>query len=105
MVESVLRSQGRELTLHRGERQTPLRAFLQPVAGKTATLAATPGGMTDGARYVFIGPVMPMLQPDDTLSAGDDRWRVIRCDIIFGTDGPLWQWAVCAREGEDTLWT
>ena len=98
-VETVLQRHGRMINHIRGERMTPLRAFLQPVTGKTAVLSTETVGMGSGGKYLFIGPLFPKLEPDDILETLQGSYRVIRAEVIFGREGPLWQWAVCARKG------
>ena len=103
LVETVLERYGRELSHLQDQCVVPFKGFLQPVTGRSAALTATPGGMDDGAGYLLIAPLTPKLVPGDGIRAGENTYAVLRTEVIFGTDGPLWQWALCARRG-DALW-
>ena len=99
-VETVLQRHGRDLTHIRSGQTAQLRAFLQPVTARTATVRATPAGMDRGEKYLFIGPLQPKLLPGDELQSGERSYTVERAEVIFGADGPLWQWAMCRKKGE-----
>lgn len=107
MVEKMMICHGRDLILNRGEEQFSLRGFLQPVTGKVERLALVqmgPLGEESRDRFIYIGPVEPEAERDDLILAEERQYRVCSAQVIWGTDGPVYCWAMCVEKGSEDQW-
>ena len=98
---------GRDLILTRGEEQFSLRGFLQPVTGKVERLALVrmgPLGEECREWFVYIGPVEPELRQDDLVTAGEKEYRVSSAQVIWGSNDPVYCWAMCVEKGSEDRW-
>lgn len=101
MVEKLLKQYGMEIRV--GDRT--VRALFQPVTGKLERLAVLdpgPAGLQSRGRYVYIGPVEPEVREDMVLSVAGGDYTVRSARQIFGSNGPLYYWAMCVEKGRKT---
>lgn len=101
MVEKLLKQYGMEIRV--GDRA--VRALFQPVTGKLERLAVLdpgPAGLQSRGRYVYIGPVEPEVREDMVLTVAGGDYTVRSARQIFGSNGPLYYWAMCVEKGRKT---
>ena len=77
-LEAIMQEDGQDLLLKRRENgeEIPIRAFLQPFLKKNEDLpaTATPLGAVSDQRWLYIGPVLPELEPGDRITCGNERY-------------------------------
>ena len=98
MVEKLLAQYGMEI---RVGGQT-VRGLFQPVTGRMERLAVPepgPLGLQSRQRYLYIGPVEPLVQMDTELTVAGKRYAVRSAHRIDGDNGPAYSWAMCVEKG------
>ena len=98
MVEKLLSQYGLEIRV--GEET--VRGLFQPVTGRMERLALPdpgPMGLQSRQRYLYIGPVEPLVQPDTELAVAGKRYAVRSAHRIEGNNGPAYSWAMCVEKG------
>lgn len=98
MVEKLLRQYGMEIRVA----DRSVRALFQPVTGKLERLALQdpgPAGLQSRGRYVYIGPLEPEVREDMVLHVAGGDYTVRSARQIFGSNGPLYCWAMCVEKG------
>lgn len=105
MVEKILRQYGTVVVCNGTQK---VRAFFQSVTGKVERLAlAEPGhlGLESTKRYVYIGPVEPLIAEDGLLTVDGKDYRIRSVQQIYGAEGePVYTWAMCVEKGGDEQW-
>ena len=101
MVEKLLRQYGMEMRVG----NQAVRGLFQPVTGRMERLALPdpgPLGLQSRQRYLYIGPVEPLVQPDTELTVAGKRYAVRSAHRIEGNNGPAYSWAMCVEKGRRT---
>lgn len=99
-VRQVLDRYGQEITLRRGETETAIRAFLQPVTEKREQVpdTATALGWIDGRQWLYLG--QEPLETGDTLTWKDVTFRVRSCRPYYIGEALSHYWAALEKERE-----
>ena len=99
-VRQVLDRYGQPITLRRGETETVIRAFLQPVTerGERAPDTATALGWIDGRQWLYLG--QEPLETGDTLLWRDMAFRVRSCRPYYIGQELSHYWAALEKERE-----
>lgn len=103
MVEKLLNQFGTDVTV--GDRR--VRAIFQGMTGNMERLAVPePGvlGLESRKRYVYIGPLEPQLQEDETVTVAGKEYRIRTAQQISGGSGPVYTWAMCVEKGRGDDW-
>ena len=101
MVEKLLSQYGLEIRV--GEET--VRGLFQPVTGRMERRALPdpgPVGLQSRQRYLYIGPVEPLVQQDTELAVAGKRYAVRSAHRIEGNNGPAYSWAMCVEKGHRT---
>lgn len=107
MVSKILQTYGAEVLLTRGEVQTALRAFFQPVRSKSWQYLEgnyAPLGEIPRGQYVYIGPAEPAAAAGDTLRVGGRDYWLRRTELIRDQNGPVYCWGLCVEKGGEDNW-
>lgn len=96
----ILAQYGQEVTLRRGEKESPVRAFFQPVAEKTPGEEPTPLGVAPRGKYLYLGPAEETLETVEELDWEGKHFRVLRHRGFPVGEGIAYQWAVCEEMDE-----
>ena len=99
-VRQALERYGQEIALRRGETETTLRAFLQPLTeqGERTPDTATALGWIDGRRWLYLG--QESLEIGDVLVWGDMVFRVRSCRPYYIGQALSHYWAALEKERE-----
>ncbi len=103
MVTKLLRQFGQEVLLD----GAASRGMFQAVTGKREGLAVqSPGpvGWEGRGRYVYIAPMEPRLREDMVLTVAGREYILRAVQVVHGTGGPVYQWAVCVEKGREDTW-
>lgn len=103
----MMHCHGRDMNVVSGDARYTVRGFLQPVISRAQRLArpeAGPLGMERSGQYVYIGPVVPELNPRDEIHAGEKTYRVQHAQLIWEGDAPFYCWAMCTEKGGEDVW-
>lgn len=107
MVEKIFQCHGRRMrAVHDGGALT-VRGFFQAVTGKgqnMARLSVGPLGTEGMGQFVYFGPVEPELEEGDELTVDGKEYILRRCEVIDGTNGPVYRWAICVEKGGVEAW-
>ncbi len=90
----ILEKYGQKVTIRRGEEETHIRAFFQPVAEKAAGEMPTPLGMAPVGKYLYLGPAEEKLEDAEELIWEGRTFRFIRNREIPVGDTIFYRWAV-----------
>ena len=91
----ILARYGQKVTLWRGEKESPVRAFFQPVAEKKPEEEPTPLGVAPRGKYLYLGPAEETREEVEELTWEDRAFRVLRHRGAPVGEGIAYQWAVC----------
>ena len=99
----ILNRFGQQVILYRGEKQIPVRAFLQPVPEEgTPQRVPTPLGLGSREKFLYLGPPDQKVDTDTLVEWGGREYRVSRASKIGGSVCPYW-WAVLYPRDEVSL--
>ena len=107
MIGKILNTYGTAVTLRKGKKDYEIRAFFQPVRSKSWSYLEgeySPLGEIPRGQYVYIGPVDPRAEVGDDIRINYTFYRVRRSEIIMGSFGPLYCWAICVEKDGDDTW-
>ncbi len=103
-LEEIMREDGQDLTVIRRENgeSIPVRAFLQPFLKEREELpvTATPLGAVSDQRWLYIGPVLPELEPGDRIESDGGRFVAQEAMTICFRRQALYARAILRREKE-----
>lgn len=103
-LDAILREHGEDLTLIRREsgEEAAVRAFVQPLLkeNKDLPVTATPLGAVSDQRWLYVGPVLPELEPGDLIHQGSSRFVVQEAMTICFRRSALYGRAILRREKE-----
>lgn len=107
MVEKLLRRYGSDIQVTEGTDTVTVRGFLQPVTGRSQSMARLemgPLGMENGGQYVYIGPLEPRIREGCVLKAGGREFLPRKAEIIGGLSADAYQWVMCVERGAEDTW-
>ena len=99
-VRQVLDRYGQTVTLCRGETETEIWAFLQPVTekGERVPDTATALGWLDGRQWLYLGQAA--LETGDALTWKEMTFRVRSCRPYYIGEALCHYWAALEKERE-----
>ena len=99
-VRQVLDRYGQEITLCRGETETAIRAFLQPMTERDerARSEVTSIGWVDGRLWLYLGQTA--LEEGEALAWEATRFRVRSCRPYYIGNALSHYWAALEKERE-----
>lgn len=103
MIEKILNYYGRDMVISRAGEEFPVRGFLQVVTGtakQKTQVEVCPLGTVKQGRYVYIGPLEPRLQMEDTLMLDGTVYIVRQAENVSGA----YVWAMCVEKGSEDAW-
>ena len=106
-LNDILSGYGSDLVLYHQGKGYELKAFFRPVQSKSWSYLEgeySPLGEIPRGQYVYIGPADPRAEVGDDIRINYTFYRVRRSEIIMGTFGPLYCWAICVEKDGDDTW-
>lgn len=108
LLDAILAGYGSAMTiLHEDGTQIPVRAFLQPVTGKSwqnmQTAVRSLGQIAPG-QFVYIGPAQTAVSENDRLLLGAERYQMRRAEMLRLADETLYVWGLAVKDGGDDPW-
>lgn len=100
MVEKLLNQHGMDIRIG----NNTVRGLFQPLTGRLERLALQqpgPLGLESRQRYVYIGPVEPELREEEILTVAGKGYIVRTAQVLSGSGGPVYTWAMCVEKGRD----
>lgn len=107
MLDKIFSCYGSEITVVRGSERLTLRGFFQPQLSRAKQdlfPEMTQVGVSIPGQYLLLCPAEPEVQVSDTVIAGGSAYLLRRKETLRGSDGPLYQWALCTVKGGADTW-
>lgn len=106
-VEKILQRYGSSITLHRVEKDTQLRGFMEHTASlgwQNMQSVYSPLGEVPRGQYLLLLPVEPLLVKGDLLYREGIWYRVRRVEKVFYRDEAIYCWCLCEEGGKIDYW-
>ena len=106
-VAEMMEKYGAAVTLCRGGKEWPVKAFFQSVRSKSWDFSDSdysPLGEIPRGRYVYMGPLEPEAAAGDTIRVESKSYLVRRSEIVRDGKGPVYCWALCLEKGGEDSW-
>lgn len=103
----LIRYYGSTVTVTTDAGQSQVRAFIQPVTGKSwqnMQKVVQGLGEIELGQFLYLGPVTPDLAEATEVCCGQERFRIRRTELICLKDEALYCWGLLTKEGGDDPW-
>ena len=108
LLDAILTGYGSTMTVLREDgTQVSVKAFLQPVSGKSwqnmQTAVRNLGEIAPG-QFVYIGPAQTAISESDRILLGGERYQMRRAEMLRLADETLYVWGLAVKDGGDDPW-